>query len=119
MTLALDHIQLAIPKDGEAKARAYWCDLVGLGEIAKPQALQSRGGLWLRLAGAELHLGVQIPFTPAQKAHPGLQTDDITSLATRLTQAGHKLTWDTRLSPRKRFFTTDPFGNRLEFLQNP
>ena len=116
MTLSLDHIQLAIPKDGEPKARAFWCDLIGLAEIEKPTALQARGGLWLQLAGSELHLGVETPFTPAKKAHPGFQTNDITALAARLTQTNHPVTWDTKLKNRRRFFTTDPFGNRLEFL---
>ena len=119
MTLTLDHIQLAIPKDGEPKARAFWCDLIDLKEIPKPEALQSRGGLWLQLIGSELHLGIETPFAPAQKAHPGFQTKDLTSLAARLTNANHPLTWDTAIKNRQRFFTQDPFGNRLEFLQLP
>ena len=117
MTLSIDHIQLAIPKDGESKARAFWCDLIGLTEIPKPEALQARGGLWLDLSGAQLHLGIETPFTPAQKAHPGFQTNDITGLAARLTEANQPLTWDTKIKSRQRFFCQDPFGNRLEFLQ--
>ncbi|NRB16252.1 MAG: glyoxalase [Rhodobacteraceae bacterium] len=117
MTLALDHIQIAIPKGGEDQCRAFWGELVGLCEIAKPKALQARGGLWYALAGAELHLGVEQPFTAALKAHPGFCTTDITALAARLETAGHALTWDTAIKGRERFFTKDPFGNRLEFLQ--
>ena len=117
MTLALDHIQIAIPKGGEAQCRAYWGDLIDLREIPKPDALQARGGLWFALAGSELHLGVEQTFAPALKAHPGFCTADITALATRLETAGHTLTWDTAIKDRKRFFTKDPFGNRLEFLQ--
>jgi hypothetical protein len=26
------------------------------------------------------------------------------------------VTWDDELAPRRRFFTDDPFGNRLEIL---
>lgn len=117
MPLVLDHIQIAIPKGGETQCRAFWGDLVGLHEIAKPEALQARGGLWFALAGSELHLGVEENFTPAQKAHPGFRTADITALAARFEIAGHELTWDTAIKGRKRFFTKDPFGNRLEFLQ--
>ncbi|MDE4192339.1 glyoxalase [Phaeobacter gallaeciensis] len=98
--IALDHIQIAIPKDGEPKARAFWCEGLGLAEIEKPEALKAHGGLWLSLAGSELHLGVEEGFTPARKAHPGFAVDDI----------------DT-IESRRRFFAEDPFGNRLEFLQ--
>jgi Glyoxalase/Bleomycin resistance protein/Dioxygenase superfamily len=117
VTLTLDHIQLAIPTGGETAARAFWCDLIGLMEIPKPAALQHRGGLWLGLNGNELHLGVEPAFSPAKKAHPGFVTSDITRLADRLRNAKHPFEWDSSLSNRRRFFTTDPFGNRLEFLQ--
>lgn len=117
MTLALDHIQIAIPKADEAQCRAFWGDLIGLREITKPAALQTRGGLWFALAGSELHLGVEDPFLPALKAHPGFRATDITALAARFETAGHDMVWDTAIEGRKRFFTTDPFGNRLEFLQ--
>ncbi|UWR15831.1 VOC family protein [Sulfitobacter sp. M368] len=116
MTLRLDHIQLAIPAGGEDQARTFWCQLIGLPEIRKPAALQGRGGLWLALAGAKLHLGVETPFAPAGKAHPGFLVEDIEALAMQLNAADHPLQWDAALKDRKRFFTTDPFGNRLEFL---
>jgi len=117
MPLVLDHIQIAIPKGGETQCRAFWGDLVGLHEIPKPETLQARGGLWFALAGSELHLGVEENFTPAQKAHPGFRTTDITALAARFETAGHDRAWDTAIEGRKRFFANDPFGNRLEFLQ--
>jgi hypothetical protein len=117
MSLGLDHIQLAMPPGGEGAARAFWCGIVGLAELPKPAALRDRGGLWLRLDGSELHLGVQPNFTPATKAHPGFVTSDIATLATLLVEAQHPIDWDTALNDRRRFFTEDPFGNRLEFLQ--
>lgn len=117
MTLTLDHIQLAMPADGEAAARAFWLGLIGLDEIEKPQALQSRGGLWLALAGSELHLGVDPGFKPAAKAHPGFLVNDISVLAQRLQKADYPVLWDDKINGRRRFFSKDPFGNRLEFLQ--
>ena len=113
MSLTLDHIQLAIPKDGEQAARAFWTGLVGLVELEKPDALRGRGGCWFALGALELHLGVETPFQPALKAHPGFQTSEIDALAARLPH----VTWDTALPDRRRFFTSDPFGNRLEFIQ--
>lgn len=115
--IGLDHIQIAIPKGGEARARAFWCEVLGLSEIPKPEALQARGGLWLTLTGAELHLGVEEPFTPARKAHPGFVVADIDDIAARITTLGQTLRWEDTIKDRRRFFAEDPFGNRLEFLQ--
>ena len=117
MIAGLDHIQLAVPRGGEAVCRAFWVDLVGLTEIEKPAALASRGGLWLALGRSELHLGVETPFEPAKKAHPGFLTPDIGALANRLAINGSTVTWDDTIPGRKRFFSEDPFGNRLEFLE--
>ena len=114
--IALDHIQLAMPQGGEDQARAFWSGLLGLAEIDKPEPLKPRGGVWFQLTGAALHLGVESPFAAAQKAHPGLHVSDIASLAIRLEAAGYPIAWDSSLPNRKRFFTVDPFGNRLEFL---
>lgn len=113
MPPSLDHIQIAIPRSGEERARAFWSGLVGLVEIDKPEALKARGGCWFSLNGAELHLGVEEPFQPARKAHPGFRVRDIEALAAKLSP----VTWDTAIPGRKRFFTTDPFSNRLEFLE--
>jgi hypothetical protein len=58
-------------------------------------------------------------FTPARKAHPGLRLPDaraLEALAARLGGAGVGVTWDDELPGVRRFFTADPFGNRLELL---
>jgi hypothetical protein len=40
----LDHIQIAMPAGEEAASRAFYRDLLGLEEIAKPEPLAARGG---------------------------------------------------------------------------
>lgn len=113
----VDHIQIAIPEGGEAAARAFWSEALGLKELAKPKPLRARGGLWLALDHGELHLGVEREFSPARKAHPGFAVDDLDAIAAQIEASGQILRWDTTLQDRRRFFTEDPFGNRLEFLQ--
>lgn len=113
----LDHIQLAVPREGEAVARAFFIDLLGWREIAKPEALRARGGLWLRAGPAEVHLGVEDAFQAARKAHPGFAVTGIDRLARRLSDAGHAVVWAADIPGRRRFFSADPFGNRLEFLE--
>jgi catechol 2,3-dioxygenase-like lactoylglutathione lyase family enzyme len=113
-----DHFQLAAPPGCEEAARAFFGDLLGLAEIAKPEPLRERGGCWFALGAHQLHIGVEDDFRPARKAHPAIRLDpaDLDALAERLTAAGHPVTWDTSLPGERRFYVSDPWGNRLEFL---
>ncbi|WP_238019178.1 glyoxalase [Dactylosporangium sp. AC04546] len=112
----LHHVQLACPAGSEEVSRRFYADLLGLAEIPKPPVLAERGGCWFGGHGVELHLGVEEPFAPARKAHPGLLWPDLDGLAARLTAAGYELTWSDELPGYRRFHTFDPHGNRLEFL---
>lgn len=114
---SLHHVQLAIPAGGEDPARGFYGDLLGIREIPKPAALASRGGLWLRAGDLEIHLGVEDPFTPARKAHPGILVDDLEGLRARLTDAGIEVRPDALFPGFRRIYVDDCFGNRLEFLQ--
>jgi catechol 2,3-dioxygenase-like lactoylglutathione lyase family enzyme len=116
---ALDHVQVAAPAGCEAQARRFYGELLGLAELDKPVALRERGGVWFALAGAQLHVGVAEPFTPARKAHPALRlagNESLRALARRLEAGGAPIRWDDELAPVRRFFTEDPWGNRLELL---
>src|SRR5262249_52266258 len=112
----IHHVQLACPAGSEPASRAFYGTLLGLAEIPKPPALASRGGCWFRGYGVELHLGVEEPFAPARKAHPGLLWPDLDALAERLAAAGHEVAWSDELPGFRRFYTADPHGNRLELL---
>ena len=63
-------------------------------------------------------LGVEEPFRPARKAHPGLLWPDLDALAHRLATHGYPVRWadPAELPGVRRFHTDDPCGNRLEFL---
>lgn len=119
MISGLDHIQVAAPPGCEVRARKFYGHLLGLKEVAKPAALASRGGVWFALGGSELHIGVERDFHAARKAHPALaasSAEALQQLAARLESSGHSVLWDTDLPSIKRFFTHDPFGNRIEFV---
>jgi catechol 2,3-dioxygenase-like lactoylglutathione lyase family enzyme len=109
----LDHVQVAAPPGCEADARAFYGELLGLAEIEKPDSLRGRGGVWFE----QLHVGVEEDFRPARKAHPALRVQDIDSLAARLTAAGKRIEWDDALPGIRRFYTSDPWGNRVELLE--
>jgi trans-aconitate 2-methyltransferase len=115
----LDHVQLAMPVGLEAESRGYYCGVLGLVEVAKPPVLALRGGCWFKGHRVEVHLGTERDFRPAAKAHVGLVVTDLDEMAARVATAGHRVTWDEELAPRRRFFTDDPFGNRIEILASP
>lgn len=111
--IALDHVQLAMPKGEEAAARAFYGDLLGMQERPKPAG---RGGCWFFSGAVEIHLGVMPDFTPATKAHPGIIVADLDALIMRLTQAGYAIQAGFELPDRRRVFCSDCFGNRLEWI---
>jgi catechol 2,3-dioxygenase-like lactoylglutathione lyase family enzyme len=114
---AIDHVQIAIPVGGEERARRFFGELLGLDEIAKPPDMAGRGGCWFDLGAAQLHLGADPDFRPAAKAHVALRTARLEELRARLRDAGCETLDDLALDGRDRFFTRDPFGNRLEFVE--
>ena len=114
MIAGVDHVQIAAPPGAESAARAFYGDLLGLPELAKPERLRPRGGAWFAVGDEQLHVGIEEPFAPARKAHPALavpRAGNLRALADRLATAGHEVTWD---GPR--FYVADPFGNRLELI---
>ncbi|WP_064093619.1 VOC family protein [Rossellomorea aquimaris] len=113
----IDHIQLAGPKGCEEEARKFYNEILGLEEIAKPENLQGRGGCWFQFGSQEIHVGVQKDFVPATKAHPGLLVSNLEELRERLVGMGVEVKEDTPIKGRDRFFVSDPFGNRIEFLE--
>ncbi len=96
-------------------------------EVEKPEDLRARGGAWFRaldVAGtvtAEIHVGVEDPFTPARKAHPALElgsTDELEAVGQRLTRLGFVVDWSQRhtFPGHQRLHTFDAHGNRVEIL---
>jgi catechol 2,3-dioxygenase-like lactoylglutathione lyase family enzyme len=117
-SLRLDHVLIAAPRGCEDEARRFYGALLGLPELQKPEPLPARGGVWFGLGDGQLHIGVQEPFVSARKAHPAFRWTDaeLHAVAKRLAEAGAPVLWDKELPDVRRFFTEDPWGNRLELL---
>ncbi|PSL04706.1 catechol 2,3-dioxygenase-like lactoylglutathione lyase family enzyme [Haloactinopolyspora alba] len=120
MIAGLHHVQVACPPGGEQAARGFYGDLLGMTEVAKPAALAARGGVWFRSGTAEVHVGIEEPFRPAEKAHPAFTVagvDGLDAVCARLRSAGVPAAPDTLLPGHRRAYVHDPFGNRLELLE--
>lgn len=116
--LGIDHVQVAAPPGCEPAARRFFGELLGLPEVEKPEPLRGRGGAWFQLGEQQLHVGVEENFAPARKAHPALRLDpaELEPLAARLEAAGFAVSWDDSLPGERRFYSADPWGNRIELL---
>ena len=113
--IGLDHVQLAMPRGEEERARAFFVGVLGLVELPKPQA--GRGGCWFAGGAAHVHLGVEDGFAPAKKAHPALLVDDLDAFVRQLEAAGVVFTPGRPLPGYRRGDIADPFGNRIELMQ--
>jgi len=113
----LHHVQVGIPADSGDRAREFYRGTLGLEEIPKPPHLAVRGGLWFRVGPQELHLGVERNHRPMERAHPAFRVEGIDQLRAHLLARGVSVVDDQPLPGHKRFYVTDPFGNRLEFLE--
>jgi catechol 2,3-dioxygenase-like lactoylglutathione lyase family enzyme len=109
----IDHVQLAIPPGGEAAARAFYGELLGLVEIPKPEPMRARGGMWFE---GGIHLGIEEGMRPSVKMHPALVVDDLDALVRKLVAAGYEWKPSDELPGVVRGHTKDPFGNRIELV---
>jgi catechol 2,3-dioxygenase-like lactoylglutathione lyase family enzyme len=113
----LDHIQLAMPPGRESDARAFYQEMLGITEVAKPPHLAARGGCWFENGPLKVHLGVEADFTPARKAHPAFIVEDVRTLAADLERGGYRVVEDQPLQGYDRLYVDDPFGNRIELME--
>lgn len=124
--MRLHHVQVSMPRGQEEEARRFYGEALGLQEVQKPPSLRGRGGCWFRAMDgnvvlAEIHLGIDEPFVPATKAHPGLvcgSLGELEAVAERVERRGYDLSWTERdtFEGYIRFHARDGFGNRVEVM---
>jgi catechol 2,3-dioxygenase-like lactoylglutathione lyase family enzyme len=112
----IDHVQLAMPPGQEKTARKFYAELLGMREIPKPAALLNRGGCWFESGSVQVHLGVEVDFRPAKKAHPAFKCTDYDGLVAKLRSVGVEVTEPADIPGVRRCHALDPFGNRLELI---
>ena len=115
--LGVDHVQIAMPKGSEDRARGFYGEVLGMKEIPKPQALAGRGGCWFAAGAAQVHLGAEEDFRPAKKAHPALLVEGLDEILAKCRAAGLPSKPDAEIDGRRRVHVFDPFGNRLELME--
>ena len=114
----LHHTQITVPPEAEEEARRFYCGLLGLREVEKPEALQGRGGFWVQVGDAQVHVGIEEGVDrDATRAHVAYEVTDLVGWRKRLQEEGIPILDAVPLPGYRRFEIRDPFGNRVEFIQ--
>jgi catechol 2,3-dioxygenase-like lactoylglutathione lyase family enzyme len=114
---AIEHVQLAMPPNGEDSARSFYVGVLGLTEKPKLPHLAKRGGVWFEQGELKIHVGVESDFRPARKAHPALLVEGLDELIRQCEQSGAPVIWGEPIEGFRRAFVSDPFGNRIELME--
>ena len=118
MIIGLHHAQITIPKGAEEEGKKFYCGILGLAEKEKPESLKGRGGFWLEVGDREVHIGTEDGFERlTTKAHLAYLVEDISYWKTVLEQNNIQIIESVPIPGFDRFEFRDPFGNRVEMIQ--
>jgi catechol 2,3-dioxygenase-like lactoylglutathione lyase family enzyme len=118
LILRVQHAQITIPKGEEEAAREFYCRVLGLKEIPKPEILRERGGFWLEIGAFQVHVGTEDGFDRfSSKAHIAYEVEDLEACREKLLDSGVEILEGLPIPHYRRFEFRDPFGNRVEFLE--
>ncbi|WP_271754988.1 VOC family protein [Cohnella sp. JJ-181] len=118
MILRVHHAQITIPMDREEEARAFYCGILRLREVPKPESLQGRGGFWVEVGDQQLHVGTEAGVDRhITKAHLAYEVEDIKGIVAQLTAHHIEILESVPIEGFERFEFRDPFGNRVECIQ--
>ncbi len=112
----LNHIQICISKGEEQKGREFYCGILGLEEIEKPEILKANGGFWLQMSDIQIHIGTE-ELQGKSKRHPAFEVEDLELVKKYLLQHGIKLKEDQPIPDFERFSFFDYWDNRIELMQ--
>jgi catechol 2,3-dioxygenase-like lactoylglutathione lyase family enzyme len=118
MIIGIDHVQITVPANAVEDARVFYCGLLGLREIEKPESLRARGGFWLQVGDRQVHVGIEEGVArQATKAHVAYGVTGIGTWRARLAAAGVQVLDGVPIPGRDRVEFRDPFGNRVELIE--
>jgi catechol 2,3-dioxygenase-like lactoylglutathione lyase family enzyme len=118
MLKGIHHAQITVPKGAEDEARAFYCDVLGLPEVEKPESLQGRGGFWLQVGDRQVHVGTEeFAGRNKTKAHVAYLVNNLEHWRQKLEDVGISIVDGVPIPNYNRFEFRDPFGNRVEFLE--
>ncbi|WP_270168597.1 VOC family protein [Paenibacillus sp. SYP-B4298] len=118
MIIRFHHAQITIPKGMEEEAKRFYCDILELPEISKPDSLLGRGGFWVQVGDQQLHIGTEDGIDRLlTKAHLAYEVEDLKTIENRLKENNVEMLESVPIPGYERFECRDPFGNRVEMIK--
>lgn len=112
----IDHVQIALPRGEDARAREFYGKLLGLEEIEKPDSLKPNGGLWYKIADIQLHLGIE-DIQNKSRRHPAFEVEGLKEIREYLESHQVEIKEEISVPGMERMSFYDPFGNRIELIE--
>src|SRR3984957_6877916 len=105
---------------GREAPPCFFGGLLGFTEQQKPAALAGRNSIWFAAGLVNLHLGIEADsdFNATRRAHPALIVDNLDEIVAACERAGLPTRADTPIANFRRTHVFDPFGNRIELMEN-
>ena len=97
--------------------REFYGNTIGMEEIPKPEELKKRGGCWFK-CGIKKSILVWSKTLYQLKRRIPFYVNEINEFKQLLIDRGIEVTDDHARPDVIRFYVSDPFGNRVEFMQN-
>ncbi len=118
MVTALHHVNVTVPTELEAAAKAFYGSVLGLKHVPKPAAARQLGAGY-QIGVNQLHLSVEDEANGVLSSrHVCFTVSDLDAAEKRFRAAGVEIIQDPRPIPGSpRFYVRDPGGNQLEIVQ--
>ena len=108
----LDHVTVTAPEELADEVVVWYRDVLGLVQVDKPPGARD-AGVWLQAGEQQVHVSIA-PQNPPESAHFCLVVDDFGAAVESLRSAGCHIEQARVITDRRRFFTRDPAGNKVE-----
>ena len=112
--VALEHVSITSPEDLEDEVVSWYRDCLELEEMGKPEGTRDKGA-WFRIGDQQVHVTID-EHNPPKIAHFAVVVDDFQEIVNRLRGAGCHIEQAHPIPGRRRFYTRDPAGNRVEII---
>ncbi|MFP5298414.1 MAG: VOC family protein [Actinomycetota bacterium] len=114
LVVGLDHVAITAPEELESEVVDWYERVLGLPRITKPDGTRIKGA-WFSAGDVEVHVTID-EHNPPKIAHYALVVTDPQAAIDRLRDAGCHIEQASSIPGRKRFYTRDPAGNRIEIV---
>lgn len=112
--LSLEHVSITSPEELEEEVVDWYRRCFELEEMSKPEGTRAKGA-WFRIGDQQVHVTID-EHNPPAIAHFALVVDDFNEIVERLRAEGCHIEQAGIIPGRRRFYTRDPAGNRVEVV---